>query len=346
MTEEHDLSNEISNNIVRIARELVNGRIGFLFGSGMSIPSGGIDGQQLAYQLIKKGYFPARDDSTDSEFQEQLKRASSAYPLEAIAAGVAQKQTFQKTGLREILEEVTFPNKKPSKHKGHEKLATIIERLHTVRMLFTTNWDLLLEDSIGVNAIKITPDDQKQYMFNIDDLKTKGVLVIHLHGTFKDKPYICEKDLMDFDKPLFQLFLSEMMTKSFIFIGYSLSDPNIRALYYKAANILSKINEELKKTTYVVFPPKDEVDKIVSKNTWQARNAVYIPLDAENFFIRLQSAIETHALSEMKEKLCKRLGLTSMDLIDQRINEIMRVFPDFHSTDRALLYLYSITKGK
>jgi hypothetical protein len=150
---------------------------------------------------------------------------------------------------------------------------------------------------------------------------------------------------MDLDNPLFQLFLSEMMTKSFVFVGYSLSDPNIRALYYKASDILAKINKDLRKTTYVVFPPHDDVDRMISDCIWQARNATYIPLDARDFFSRLQTAIETHALNEIKEQLCKRLGV-GMELINQRVEEIRRVFPDFSSSERVLLYLYSITKGR
>ena len=339
-----DWSRAIDSNIARIAEQLVTGRIGFLFGSGMSKLSGGISGEELASQLIEKGLFPEKDTSSDPVFKAQVKRAASRYPLEAIAAGVLPNQTFQATGLTEILKQVTFPNESPVKHEGHVKLATMIEKLHTVRTIFTTNWDSLLEEAIGENAIEITPKNQDEYMFKIDDLKTSRVLIVHLHGKF-DKPYICEKDIMDVEKPLFQLFLSEMMTKSFVFVGYSLSDPNIRALYYKASDILTKINNELKKTTYVVFPPNDEVDRIVSDNIWKARNATYIPLDAKEFFVRLQVAIETHALKEMKEQLRKRLGLPSMDLIDQRIEEIKRVFPDFSSTERALLYLYSITKG-
>jgi hypothetical protein len=330
----------VENNIARIAEQLLQGRMGFLFGSGMSIPSGSINGKELGYQLVKRGLFPA----ADATFEGKLRLAGSKYPLEAIAAGVVPSQTFQETGLIDILKEVTFPNGRPTIHDGHIKLASMIEKLRTVRILFTTNWDSLLKDAIGESAIEITPKNQNEYMFKIDEFKAMKILIVHLHGTFRDEPYICEKDLMDVDKPLFQLFLSEMMTKSFVFVGYSLSDPNIRALYSRASDILSKINEKLKKTTYVVFPASDEVDRMVSQCTWQARNATYIPLDAKEFFSRLQGAVETHALKQMKEQLAKRLG-TSKESIDQKIEEIMRVFPDFNSPERVLLYLYAITKG-
>lgn len=345
MVEASDWSVVADSNIARIAEQLVVGRIGFLFGSGMSKPSGGIGGKELAYKLVKKGLFPGKDDSVDPVFKEQVERAASKYPLEAIAAGIVPSQTFQETGLVDILKQVTFPNGQPVKHEGHDKLAAIIAKLRTVRTLFTTNWDSLLKDAIGENAIEITPKNQDQYMFKIDDLKATNILIVHLHGKFEDKPYICENELMDIENPLFQLFLSEMMTKSFVFVGYSLSDPNIRALYYKASDILAKINKTLKKTTYVVFPPNDEVDRTVSDCIWRVRNATYIPLDAKDFFVRLQTAIETHALNELKEQLCKQLG-ASMELINQRIEEIKSVFPDFSSTERALLYLYSITKGR
>ncbi len=346
MVEKNNLSDELLNNIAQIAQELVAGRIGFLFGSGMSISSGGIDGENLAYQLIKDSYFLSRDDSKDQKLMENIKKVSLKYPLEAIVSGIAKKAPFEKTSLKKILKDITFPKGKPEYHEGHSKLATIIEKLETISMLFTTNWDTLISDRIGESSEIVTPDNYEDYIFDLEIQKLNKILVVHLHGTFNDSPLICEEDLIDFEKPLFQIFLGELMTKAFVFVGYSLSDPNIKALYYKASNLLIKMNKKLHKKTYIVFPSKNEVEEMVSKCTWEARNAVYIPLTAEVFFVELHRAIETYALNGLKEEIRIRLGHKDMSLVNQRISEIGKVFPEFDSDDKSLLYLYSITKGR
>jgi hypothetical protein len=337
-----DESTTTQNNITRIAKELLSGRIGFLFGSGMSTPSGGINGKDLAYRLIKDGLFPGIPSSVALE--SSLREVASKYPLEAIAAGVRIDQTFQSAGFTKMLREVSFPNGPPAQHDGHRELAKIIAKIRTIRMLFTTNWDSLLEEAVGQGqALEVSAKNQDKYIFDIEDHKLKNVLVIHLHGTFDD-PIICENEVMNVDTSLYQLFMGELMTKCFVFVGYSLSDPDTRAIYYRVSDILTRVHKDFGKTTYIVSPPSNEEDRLVSDCIWEARHATYIPLGAEEFFVSLNSAIAAYALGEMKEQLRKRLGLSSMDLIDQRIEEIMKVFPDLGSTEKALLYLYSMTK--
>jgi hypothetical protein len=330
------------NDIARIAKELLLGRIGFLFGSGMSVPSGGVTGNDLAYRLMLDGLFPSR--AGNPALESRLKGASGKYPLEALAAGVRIDQTFQNASLAKMLREASFPKGLPEQHEGHRQLAKIIARTRSVRMLFTTNWDSLLEEAIGQGqALEISAKNQDKYIFDIEDHKLRNVLIIHLHGTFDD-PIICEKDVMRTDTPLYQLFMGEFMTKCFVFVGYSLSDPDTRVAYYRVSDMLTKVHKDFGKTTYVVSPSSNDEERLVSDRIWKARDATYIPLGAEEFFVNLNTAIETYALGEMKEQLRKRLGLSSMGLIDQRIEEIMKVFPDLSSMEKALLYLYSMTK--
>ena len=335
-------STTIQNNIARIAKELLLGRIGFLFGSGMSIPSGGINGKDLAYRLVKDGLFPGIAGNVTLE--SRLREVAGKYPLKAVASGVQINQTFQGAGLTRMLREVTFPNGPPEQHDGHRELAKMLARTRSIRMLFTTNWDSLLEEAIGQGqALEVSAKNQGQFIFDIEDYKAKNIVVIHLHGTFDD-PIICENEVMNADTPLYQLFFGELMTKCFVFVGYSLSDPDTRAIYYRVSDILTRVNKDLRKTTYIVSPPPNEKDRMISDCIWKARNATYIPLDAKEFFVSLNTAIEEYALADMKEQLRKRLGYSSMDLIDQKIEEITRVFPDLGNPERALLYLYSITK--
>jgi hypothetical protein len=341
LTPAEDWQRNIDKHIRQIAKEMLRGRIGFLFGAGMSIPSGGLPGSTLALELVKAGHF---SEPLDPSEEQQMQDAASRYPLEAIAAGVAPNLTFQEAGLVELLKKTAFGGKDPDIHPGHKDLAAILKRIGSVRMLFTTNWDLLLKKAIGESAEVITPTNEKKYIFRLSEMLAEKVAIVHLHGTFDDEPLIREQDLMSPDGPLFQIFLGELMTKSFVFVGYSLSDPNIRALYYKVGDILTTRHEKLQKTTYIVFPARNHVDRIVSMETWKARNATYVPLGADEFFRRLHRELETAATDELKEELRKRLGLSDVAEINNKIDEIIAVFPDFTTPHAALLYLYSITK--
>lgn len=235
---------------------------------------------------------------------------------------------------------IVFGGREPQCHNGHRQVASIVNRLGNIKLLFTTNWDSLLEKAFGDSAAPIWKDEQ---LVNLDDLLAQKVGIVHLHGTLDDNPLIQENDLMNPAGPFFQLFLSELMSKSFVFVGYSLSDPNIRALYYKAASVLAERTKNLHKTTFVVCPPRDEVDRLVASHVWDARNATYIPLGGEEFFDRLKHELETQALDHFKRELEKRLEVTRAEL-DVKIDQIVSVFPDFETREQALLYLYSITR--
>lgn len=339
-----DWEREVDNSVAHIAGELAHRRIGFLFGAGMSIQSGGISGRQVAFELILRSLYKheADKEEVDQAVKQNIDAVASKYPLEAIASGIQSEFPFQGTELNSILKEVVFRGEAPELHAGHTDLASIMALLNTPRLLFTTNWDTLIEDALEDRAVTITHNNFRS-IFK-DDVLSNRIGVVHLHGTFEDDPLIEETDLMSTDRPLFSLFVAELMTKSFVFVGYSLSDPNMRALYFAVNEILMKQRVHLGKITYVVFPARNDVDRTVSAATWGARKAKYIPLPANEFFKRLHEQLEMKGIKELKEELRKRLSLTQQEL-DDKVNEIKSVFPDLGTNEQVLVYLDTITRG-
>ena len=329
---------DLQNNIAQITQELIEGRIGFLFGAGMSIPSGGIGGEELAYQLVWKALY-RHEHEPNEIFKEQLRAISKKYPLEAIAQGVVRKLPRENEQLIEILKQVVFEGKDPELHDGHKVMASLVNtRSLNLKMLFTTNWDNLLKDALGNNAEIITENN----FTTLDKVVRGKTAIIHLHGTFADQPLIKENDLMNPNRPLFQLFLGELMTKSFVFVGYSLSDPNIRTLYFRAMDLLINTRKKLRKKTYIVFPARNDMERRVSEEVWGQREAIYIPLGADEFFNRLYAELKTNVIKDIKQQLVKRLGITTEEL-NNKVEEIMKIFPDFDSSIHVLHYYNAIT---
>lgn len=328
-------------HIADIARELLNGRVGFLVGAGMSIPSGGMSGYNLIYDLILKSLLSELHDQVPSDVAKQLKEIAGKFPLEAVAEGVVPHLPFKQRALEEYLRNNVFGGKEPEPHDGHAAFASLLTRLRArTRTVFTTNWDSLLEDALGGFGKAIT---ESTFRDTNDVIDSGKIAVIHLHGTFADNPVLKESELMNPDLPLFQIFLSELLTKAFVFVGYSLSDPNIRALYYRSGAMLKR-SEKLDKTTYIVSPVSSNVEELLSHAVWEARNATFIPMGAVEFFQALYQETTTYALDSLKRRLYSRLSVSPEEL-QAKVDEIIRVFPSFEYPEQVLLYLDAITRG-
>ena len=321
--------------IAEIAGELLKGRVGFLVGAGMSQPSGSLSTNLLSETLLKYVYYRGLDEPLDLNIATPISEVARKFPLEAIAQGIVPKLSFGDTGLQRLLSESVFGGRIPDPHKGHIALASLVTKLN-IKHLFTTNWDELLEKALGERGRVITEKDFPSLNDIIDSGKTA---IVHLHGIFAE-PTIKEADLMDPNRPLFQVFLGEFLTKAFVFVGYSLNDPHIKMLYYKSGEMLSRF----KKKTYIVSPFESDLERRVSGEVWRQRNATYLPMTSEDFFRGLYEKTVTYALAQLKRKLSKRLNLSAVEL-QRKVEEIVSVFPSFENHQQVLLYLDALTRG-
>src|SRR5215217_5836517 len=82
------------NAIAQIAAQLLRGRAGFLFGAGMSIPSGGIPASKLAFQLIVKSLYQHEHGLLEPALEDQIKNVAQKFPLEAVAQGAVPSLPF------------------------------------------------------------------------------------------------------------------------------------------------------------------------------------------------------------------------------------------------------------
>jgi hypothetical protein len=102
-------------------------------------------------------------------------------------------------------------------------------------IIYTTNYDRWIEKSLEHY------DKSHKVIVNVSDLtdiKSSQTQVVKFHGDFSDDSSIVLGessyfDRLDFEGPLDIKFRSDVLGKSVLFIGYSLSDINIKILFYK-----------------------------------------------------------------------------------------------------------------
>jgi len=219
----------------------------------------------------------------------QAKRASLF-----LGAGVSRGSGFSdwKSMMKDIAEELDldiekendlisiaqyYQNRTRNRHKLNQKIIEEFDRKAEenellsvlcqlpISSLWTTNYDGLIEKEF-INLNKVLDVKRRQNDLAVSKANREATLYkIHGDVTEPDKAVITRDDYerFDIDKGLFVKYLtSELISRCFIFIGYSFNDPNFN-------QILSKIRIELlenKRTHYyVVKKETNEYDRIRQK---------------------------------------------------------------------------------
>ena len=121
-----------------------------------------------------------------------------------------------------------------TKSKVHEHIAKA-----NFPIIYTTNYDRWIEKSLehyGKSYTKIAS------VADIAEINKDNTQVIKFHGDFDDdKSIVLDEssyfERLEFESPLDIKFRSDVLGKSVLFIGYSLSDINIRFLFYKLSKL-------------------------------------------------------------------------------------------------------------
>jgi len=327
----------------RIAQALLEYRAEFLFGSGMSQGSGLPTGPQLARTFIKK-YFPA---PTDPLSEDEITTLSTLYPFEAIASAIGEIGTGRRD-LTELLKSELL--KSANLTAAHELLSTLClwEGRPHVKRIFTTNFDKLLEQQFGRWGETI----HRGNFVVMRDVEREGrVPIIHLHGVLDADYDITEEDTFRsaYD-PLHAAFRSALSeADAFVFVGYSMSDPDFRSLYMRFRDDVqgralamrnggSTTYRNGGSTTYIVSPCENERAFDLGRNVWRRRGATWIPLGAAEFFKKLRIFVEHLAGQKMFALLAEKYSESDLGRLRQRATHLAEVL--LVSEDDALQFLH------
>jgi hypothetical protein len=115
-------------------------------------------------------------------------------------------------------------------------------------LIYTTNYDAIIERAYALHGTKCHP------VANIDDIASApqdATHVVKFHGTFSDDSSLVLTESNYFDRLAFESALdiklrADMLGKTLLFLGYSLSkdDINIRYLLYKLHKLRRQVRSE------------------------------------------------------------------------------------------------------
>jgi hypothetical protein len=125
-------------------------------------------------------------------------------------------------------------------------------------IIYTTNYDRWIEKAFeyyGKKYCKITN------VGDLSDLDRDATQIIKFHGDFDDDNSIVLTetsyyDRLNFEHPIDIKLRSDTLARSVLFIGYSLSDINIRLLFYKLAKMWQNHAQPRKAPSSYIFMHK------------------------------------------------------------------------------------------
>lgn len=122
-------------------------------------------------------------------------------------------------------------------------------------VIYTTNYEAALEEAVKA------ADKIPHTIVTVDDLATApadAIQILKFHGDMGDEKSIvlAEQDYfkrLSFDTPLDIKLRADMLSKSFLFLGYSMSDINIRLLSYKLNQLWKESRDTTKRPKSYIF---------------------------------------------------------------------------------------------
>lgn len=198
--------NEIEIFIKDFVKDLNEGTASIFAGAGLSVPAGFVNWTELMTEI-------AHDLGLDINNEKDLVSLAQFH--------VNENRTRSKLN-RKILEEFTEDTQETENHK-------IIARL-PISSIWTTNYDQLLEKSF-FNENKVA--DVKYTKNQLLTTKPKrDVVIFKMHGDvdFPDEAIITKEQYEQYHlthEPFINALAGELTTRTFLFIGFSFTDPNI-----------------------------------------------------------------------------------------------------------------------
>lgn len=198
--------NEIEIFIKDFVKDLDEGTASIFAGAGLSVPAGFVNWTDLMAEI-------AHDLGLDIKKEKDLVSLAQFH--------VNENQTRSKIN-RKILEEFTEDTKETENHK-------IIARL-PLSSIWTTNYDQLLEKAFYKENKVVDVKYTKNQLLTTKP--KRDIVIFKMHGDLNhpDEAIITKEQYEQYHsnhEPFINALAGELTTKTFLFIGFSFTDPNL-----------------------------------------------------------------------------------------------------------------------
>ena len=175
-----------------------------------------------------------------------------------------------------LIKELNPPSEDLKNSSIHSQLAG----LNNCRTYYTTNFDSFLEDSFTLNHRKNRVIVKEEHM-NI--AKEGECEIIKFHGDLNNQDMLVfseadYEERLKLSTELDYRFISDLLNRTVLFLGYSFRDPNVSYLFRKISNQFKASNGIKDHKAYIVVKNPSDFEKTL----FRSRNIEIIPADTED----------------------------------------------------------------
>jgi SIR2-like domain len=154
------------------------------------------------------------------------------------------------------------------KSRVHELMAT-----SNFDLIYTTNYDRWIERAFDHYKKPYTKIANAGDLSSVAADKTQ---IVKFHGDFDDDTSIVLDETsyferLEFESPLDIKLRSDVLGRSVLFVGYSLTDINIRYMFFRLANLWKKSSRGALQPTSFVFSPRPNPVQEATLNQWNIK---------------------------------------------------------------------------
>jgi hypothetical protein len=209
--------------VTRYVQALTDQNAAIFAGAGLSIPAGMVDWKELLKDI-------ADDIGLDIDKEDDL-------------VTLAQFHVNERGGRHQINQALLSEfSRRASLTENHKILAAL-----PIRTFWTTNYDALIEQSL--RAAGKTPDVKTTVESLATTTHRRDAVVYKMHGdvSLPHKAVVTKDDYESYDstRHLFSMALQgDLVSKTFLFIGFSFSDPNLSYILSRIRILLGENRRE------------------------------------------------------------------------------------------------------
>lgn len=208
---------------------------------------------------------------------------------------------IQQNGLAKLRSELDKIFNSPAINVAKSEAHLLLTKLNALT-IYTTNWDNIIERAFDHMS---KPYNKIVTVHDLQNAKPGCTSIVKFHGDFSsndDSLIFTESsyfERLSFESPLDILLRADMLGNTLLFVGYSLSDINIRYMWFKLQRLLAEQQSAKRRDpfAYIVTAQRNPVFEDICKHSRDIGVLFLDTLDPQRSLIRLLQQLVDQANS-------------------------------------------------